>query len=357
MVQRQRRVSRTSPRKDDRLNHMSRIPTQRALLIFPALAMVVAVGVVSRASSSDAAAEARKTTTTIKRRSSSTTMPSKGNFAPSALSVLAVIPQEKERPQGYNRNLFRHWSDDDGDSCNTREEVLIAESRTPAQVDPYGCKVLAGDWFSDYDGVMHTDPSDLDIDHFIPLKEAWDSGAWSWSASQRQRFANDLSDGRTLIAVTAQQNRSKGDKDLSNWLPPRREALCTYVATWVAVKAQWKLSMDQSEWGRARNILTRNCPNSTIARWGSKALAGTETPVGSLAPGQSMSPGSVVAPLPSSVATSEGSDMRQVKPHSRCKRVEAGQLGVSQGVTYVCVNRKKDGTRAAEGYFYWQVAP
>ena len=238
---------------------------------------------------------------------------------------------------------------DDGDSCNTREEVLIAESKSQPQVDAYGCKVIAGDWFSEYDGLLHTDPSDLDIDHFIPLKEAWDSGAWAWSPSQRQKFANDLSDGRSLIAVTAGQNRSKGDKDLSNWLPPRQEALCTYVATWVAVKAQWKLSMDQSEWGRAKNILTKNCPGATVAPWGSKTSSTSSGPVGTVAPGSSSST--------SSVADNSGSGLRQVNPHTRCKQAEVGQFGVNQGVTYVCVNRKKDGSPSAPGYFYWQVAP
>lgn len=332
--------------------NVSRLSIQRAFVVFPALAMVVAVGCVSTSSSkSDAAVDARKTTTTVKRKSTSTTKPPKGNVARSALSVLASIPQAKERPQGYNRDLFKHWTDDDGDSCNTREEVLIAESRTQAQVDPYGCKVIAGDWFSEYDGVMHTDPSDLDIDHFIPLKEAWDSGAWAWSPAQRQRFANDLSDGRPLIAVTAGQNRSKGDKDLSNWLPPRQEALCTYVATWVAVKAQWKLSMDQSEWGRARNILTRNCPTATIARWGSQTTASSGAPVGTVAPGSS------AAPQATSVSTPTDPGVRLVNPHTRCKQAEVGQLGVNQGITYVCINRKKDGTPSAPGYFYWQVAP
>ena len=325
---------------------VSRLSMQRALVVFPALAMVVAVGCVSASTSeSDAAVVVKKTTTTLKRKSTSTTKPPKGNVARSAISILASIRQEKERPQGYNRDLFIHWTDDDGDSCNTREEVLIVESKTQPQVDAYGCKVIAGDWFSEYDGVLHTDPSDLDIDHFIPLKEAWDSGAWAWSASQRQRFANDLSDPRSLIAVTAGQNRSKGDKDLSNWLPPRQEALCTYVASWVAVKAQWKLSMDPSEWGRAKNILTKNCPKATIAPWGSKATSTSTGPVGT------------VAPAPSSATSSTGSGVRQVNPHTRCKQSEVGQYGESQGVTYVCVNRKKDGTPSAPGYFYWQVAP
>jgi len=335
---------------------MSRSRMHRTLIVFPAIAMVVAVGVITSSPSSDAAIESKRTTTTVKRRSTATTQPPKGNVARTALSVLATIPQQRERPQGYNRNLFRHWSDDDGDSCNTREEVLIAESRTQAQVDPYGCKVIAGDWFSEYDGVMHTDPSDLDIDHFVPLKEAWDSGAWAWSASQRQRFANDLSDGRALIAVTAGQNRSKGEKDLSNWLPPRQEALCTYVTSWIAVKAQWRLSMDQSEWGRARNILTNSCPNSAIARWGSRTSVSAGVPVDTVAPAP-VAPPSSSGPNITTVTSPSDPGVRQVNPHTRCKTAEVGQRGVNNGVSYVCVNRKKDGTPSAPGYFYWQLAP
>lgn len=274
-----------------------------------------------------------------------------------ASDVLAQLEVKREVGDGYDRDVFRHWIDDDGDGCDARQEVLIRDSRSAPQIDPYRCKVVAGTWYSPYDGATWEDPSDVDIDHVVALKEAWDSGAWAWSASQRQRFANDLSDGRSLIAVTARQNRSKGDKDLSNWLPPRQEALCSYVSTWVAVKAQWKLSMDQSEWGRARNILTRNCPNAAVARWGSRAPVTTDAPVGSVAPDTSALPGSSVAPATTSVAPPGDPTVRQVKPHSRCKRVEVGQLGVSEGITYVCVNRKKDGTPAAEGYFYWQVAP
>ncbi len=317
---------------------------KKSLVVFPSLAMVVAVGCVSASSSqSDAAVEAKKTTTTVKRKSSSTTVPSKGNAKLSALSVLATIPQQKERPQGYKRDLFKHWTDDDGDSCNTREEVLIAESRSQAQVDGYGCKVIAGDWFSEYDGVMHTDPSNLDIDHFIPLKEAWDSGAWAWSSAQRQKFANDMSDPRSLIAVTAGQNRSKGDKDLSNWLPPRKEGLCTYVISWVAVKARWKLSMDPSEWCRAKNILTNNCANATVAPWGSASAPTSGAPVGTVAPATSVAPPS----------GGQGS-LPVIKPKSRCKGSEVGQRGQFEGSIYECVNRKSDGTPAAPGYNYWQ---
>lgn len=309
--------------------------------------MVVSLGfvTVTQADSSGAPA-AKKTTTTLKRKSTSTTKPPKGNSARSALAVLATIPRMKEHPQGYARDLFRHWTDDDGDGCNTREEVLIAESVTPAQVDAYGCKVVEGDWFSEYDGITHTNPSNLDIDHVVSLKEAWDSGAWNWSAAQRQKFANDLSDPRSLIAVTASANRSKSDKDPSNWIPGRQEAVCTYIVNWVAVKAKWKLSMDESEWGRSRNIIAKNCPTATVAPWGS-AGTGTVPVTGSVAPATSSTTTSVAG----------GSGLRRVTPHQRCKSAEVGQFGQADGTTYVCVNRKKDGTPSAPGYYYWQPAP
>ncbi len=270
-----------------------------------------------------------------------------------AISVLASIPRVRERPQGYDRDLFRHWSDDDGDGCNTREEVLIAESRTPAQVDRFGCKVIEGDWFSEYDGVMHTNPSALDVDHVVALKEAWDSGAWAWSASQRQRFANDLSDSRSLIAVSAGANRSKSDKDPSNWIPRRTEAVCGYISNWVAIKARWKLSMDESEWGRVRNILRNNCPNAAIAPWGTRATS-SSGPVGTIAPADTRAPVTSPSAAPGSPAAP---GLPQVTPRRRCKGAEFGQLGQADGVTYVCTNRKSDGTPSAPGYLYWQPAP
>ncbi len=114
---------------------------------------------------------------------------------------------------GYKRELFPLWIDADHDGCNTREEVLIAESRSRAQVDPYGCKVVAGDWYSLYDGLTFTDPAELDIDHMVPLAEAWDSGASSWDTARRQAYANDLDHPQALRAVSAAANRSKGDLD------------------------------------------------------------------------------------------------------------------------------------------------
>jgi len=129
----------------------------------------------------------------------------------------------------YNRNLYKHWIDTDKDCQNTRQEVLIAESLKPVVLDEQKCKVISGEWLDLYTGQTFTDPRKLDIDHFIPLSEAHRSGADTWATEQRQTFANDLTHEHTLIAVSASANRSKGDKDPANWLPPNEKFHCEYI--------------------------------------------------------------------------------------------------------------------------------
>ncbi len=182
---------------------------------------------------------------------------------PRALDVLATIPVADERGAGYDADLFGYPARIRGD-CTTRSVVLQRDSLTPAQVDPFGCTVVAGDWLSPYDGVRTSDPGEIEIDHVVALKEAWDSGAWSWDPAARVAFGNDVSDARTLRAVSRASNRAKGDRDPSNWLP-READVCRYLADWVAIKARWGLSMDRSEAGRIRNVLGSRCPDQRIA--------------------------------------------------------------------------------------------
>lgn len=184
-----------------------------------------------------------------------------------ALAVLTTITVENEHRGGYKRSLFHHWIDADGNGCNTRAEVLLRDTQTPPQVDPFGCHVQAGEWFSRYDDVTATDPAEIEIDHVVALKETWDSGAWAWTPERREAFANDLSDPRTLAAVTGASNGSKGDRDPSNWLPPASADLCSYLSDWISIKARWGLTMDSSEFGRIRNQITDNCPGLAVAPW------------------------------------------------------------------------------------------
>ena len=193
------------------------------------------------------------------RSEAATTIPTTSSSGgPLALELLGLITVENEHADGYDRTLFAYPTTFGG-GCDTREMVLKRDSLTPAQVDTFGCKVVAGDWLSLYDGLHFDQPSDVEIDHVVALKEAWDSGAWQWSASALKAYANDLVDVRTLRAVSMTTNRSKSDKDPSNWLPPDANDVCRYVSEWVAIKARWNLSMDESEFGRIRNLLLGQC--------------------------------------------------------------------------------------------------
>jgi Protein of unknown function (DUF1524) len=156
------------------------------------------------------------------------------------------LPVASEVRDGYERGLFPHWFDDDNDSCDTRSEVLIAEATQPARVSGV-CKIDHGTWLSYYDEREVDDSSDLDIDHMVPLAEAWDSGAYAWSTDRRRAYANDIGDERSLAAVTASANRSKGDQDPATWMPTSDAARCRYVTEWTVVKTRWSLSVDEAE--------------------------------------------------------------------------------------------------------------
>ena len=168
------------------------------------------------------------------------------------------LPVARERPAGYDRDEFKLWVDADGDCHDTRDEVLAAESRTAVNA---GCDVVTGTWFSYYDRVTWTKASDVDIDHLVPLKEAWDSGARAWSAQTRERYANDLGDRRTLVAVTDNVNQSKSDRDPAEWLPTYSR--CVYIKQWTAVKIRWSLTVDAAEKATLTRI-AKHCSNPWI---------------------------------------------------------------------------------------------
>ncbi len=176
--------------------------------------------------------------------------------------AIQELPLAAESREGYQRTSFKHWVDEDRDGCSTRAEVLLAESRVPATVEPR-CKVTAGQWYSYYDGVTLEAPGGLDIDHVVPLAEAWDSGASGWTASRREAYANDLGSERSLVAVTAKTNRSKADQDPAQWLPPLADARCTYATDWVATKLRWNLTVDQAE-ADALAVLAEGCGQETV---------------------------------------------------------------------------------------------
>lgn len=172
-------------------------------------------------------------------------------------AAVRALPRAAETPAGYDRDRFEHWIDADGDCQDTREEVLVAESKVPLE----GCTVTVGEWLSPYDRETWTLASDVDIDHLVPLKEAWDSGAREWDDDRRERFANDLGDARSLVAVTDNVNQSKSDRDVAEWLP--EHGVCAYVRHWVVVKLRWGLTVDRAERTTLRDR-ARICRNKRV---------------------------------------------------------------------------------------------
>jgi hypothetical protein len=157
------------------------------------------------------------------------------------LARLTVV--DTPPPGGYVRDLFPTWLDIDGDGCDAREQALRATSNPAATVGG-GCKITTGTWFSDYDGVTLTAPADVDIDHVVPLAEAWRSGAAAWTTDQRAVIANDQAN---LWPVSAASNRSKSDSPPNEWRPPRRDSWCTYARRWVTVKGTYRLTITTPE--------------------------------------------------------------------------------------------------------------
>jgi Protein of unknown function (DUF1524) len=168
-------------------------------------------------------------------------------------ALLTRLPVRAETNSGYDRSKFTTWTDADHDGCDTRAEVLIVESLVKV-TKTSGCLVVSGKWPSIFDGRTWKKASDVDIDHHVPLAEAWGSGAKRWSATQRMLYANDLRYRHSLNAMTDNLNSSKSDGDPAQWLPPRLR--CKYVTWWMQVKYRWRLSIDSKEKAAIRKLVS-----------------------------------------------------------------------------------------------------
>ena len=179
--------------------------------------------------------------------------------SPAAADSAAVLAQieflevREEDAVPYNRSRdFGGWSAVGGDPIclDVRGQVLADESLWPVSTSlPLGsrCYVTEGRWIDPYTGAVIFNAEAMDVDHVVPLKEAWDSGAWRWNRATRRAYANDLTAPNHLIAVTARANRSKGDRDPAEWVPPNSAFTCRYLELWIGIKARWGLTVDPVE--------------------------------------------------------------------------------------------------------------
>lgn len=162
----------------------------------------------------------------------------------------------------YDRSKeFGDWITQYGE-CDTRAVVLIDESLKPTTKNAY-CTVSKGRWYSFYNAKYYDNAygGALQIDHVVPVENAWVSGAWRWTHATRVRYYNDLGDSRTLVAVDRHDNEAKGDSAPNQWMPSHGH--CRYVRYWVVVKTRWHLSVTGAEKAKLTKVAAA-CPNTLL---------------------------------------------------------------------------------------------
>ncbi|WP_399531113.1 HNH endonuclease family protein [uncultured Corynebacterium sp.] len=186
------------------------------------------------------------------------------------LEQLNALPVKGRAPKtDYEREQFgQAWSDDvtvefGHNGCDTRNDILHRDLvDITLKENTHDCVVLTGTLHDPYSGTdisfqRGQDTSELvQIDHIVPLADAWQKGAQEWPPEKRRDFANDP---RNLLAVDGPLNQQKSAGDAATWLPPSKEYRCTYAQKIIEVKATYGLWVTQAEHDALAGLLAA-CP-------------------------------------------------------------------------------------------------
>jgi hypothetical protein len=174
--------------------------------------------------------------------------------AKKVINLLSWILHEEPRPmpsEAYMRKEhFGRWINDPTDeSCmNTRAKVLVRESEEEVTFrNEKQCVVASGKWLDRYSNTEFTSSREIQIDHMVPLKHAYMSGAWAWDYKTRCLFANYLGYNNHLVPASVRENTSKGDRAPDKYLPSELSYRCQYIKDWLAIKLIWKLNLTADE--------------------------------------------------------------------------------------------------------------
>ncbi len=151
----------------------------------------------------------------------------------------------------YNRlKHFGVWVTDLlGSSCqNTRNQILVRDSAKEVEyLDRRQCFVETGVWEDPYTNRLFTKADHLQVDHVVPLKNAYDMGAWTWGNNRRCLFANYMGNDFHLRAVSAIENMIKQAAGPESYIPPNSRHVCQYLKEWLKIKLIWNLKMTMPE--------------------------------------------------------------------------------------------------------------
>ncbi|WP_240776746.1 HNH endonuclease family protein [Nonomuraea basaltis] len=179
-----------------------------------------------------------------------------------ARKKLAKLAVKGRAPKtGFDRDEFGSaWADVDRNGCDTRNDVLKRDLKDETfKSGTHDCIVLTGTLKDPYSGKTiefkrgQETSMAVQIDHLIPLSDAWQKGAQQWTATKRKEFANDP---LNLLAVDGPLNGQKSDADAATWLPPRKAYRCTYIARQIDVKAKYEVWVTAAEKDAMETVLS-----------------------------------------------------------------------------------------------------
>ncbi len=163
--------------------------------------------------------------------------------------TLNNTPLEKP-PEKYNRQQqFGGWLVDKRvHGCfNTRALVLVRDSVTNTTTSPSGCTIATGEWHDKAVNQTFTESRDVEIDHFVPLKNIYISGAWKWTQEKRCMYTNFMGNKLHLTPFFKSENRKKADNTPEHYMPPERSYRCEYLYKWLTIKLIWQVAINPKE--------------------------------------------------------------------------------------------------------------
>ena len=187
-------------------------------------------------------------------------------------------------PAAYDRVLhFGHWVHDSRDqSCfNTRAKVLIRDSVSPIVFEKENpCAVQSGEWKDPYaHKILRDARSEVQIDHMVPLKNAYVSGAYKWNFAKRCLYGNYMGATFHLISVDGTENMRKSSDGPDGYMPPSKVYRCTYLKNWLTIKTLWDLEMTIAEADAIKNAIFTAPEN-----WPAETAKNLEAIIGKYAP-------------------------------------------------------------------------
>lgn len=192
--------------------------------------------------------------------------PGQLQFAHVRLDALTVRPDGAKTK--YLRSKFgAPWRDQDGNSCDTRDDILRRDMTTFTFKAGSTCTIATGVLQDPYTGTTitfdkATAPARIQIDHMVALGDAWRTGASTWTDAERLTYANDP---QVLLAVDGPSNQLKGDRDAAQWLPPNQAYWCMYVIRQITIKSLYDLSVNSTEKANMLSVLD-SCQTSPTGK-------------------------------------------------------------------------------------------